>query len=72
MSLIDASIDYHPTREELVEGLANLCHAAKREMPKVRRLTTDDPTPWERRHDSIDRLLTQLEAMDHGPVDHGS
>lgn len=49
-------------RAELIEGLANLCHAARREFPKVGTLRA--PTPWDRRHQSINELLTNLELLD--------
>jgi hypothetical protein len=64
MTLMDPAIlDDEPTRADLCEALSHHVHAAKREMPVVRRLTTDPPTPWERRHASIDQLLTDLEAL---------
>jgi hypothetical protein len=65
MTLMDPAI-LTAERDELAEGLANLVFAAKREMPVVRRLTTDEPTPWDRRHASIDQMLTDLEALGCG------
>lgn len=66
MTLIDPAvaraIEQEPTRSELIEGLANLSHAAKREMPVVG--TVLAPTPWDRRHASIDQLLDELEACE--------
>lgn len=50
------------SREELIEGLVNLCHRAKREMPVVERFTTDEPTPWTCRHRAINEMLSQLEV----------
>lgn len=60
MTLDPAVLD--ETRAEITEALANLVHASRREMPVVG--TALAPTPWDRRHASIDRLLTELEACE--------
>lgn len=49
-------------RADIVEGLANMCHAAKREMPVVG--VPGPETAWDRRHDRLNDLLTQLEQWD--------
>jgi hypothetical protein len=48
-------------RAELIEGLRHMVHAARREFPKVGTLRA--PTPWDRRHQSINELLTNLELL---------
>jgi hypothetical protein len=57
------SIIDQPTRSEIIEGLTNLTHRARREMPVTRRFTTDEPTPWDQRHATIDDLLDELERV---------
>lgn len=52
-----------PTRSEIVECLTNLAHRAAREMPVTRKFTTDDPTPWDSRHETIDAMLYELERI---------
>ena len=52
-----------PTRSEIVECLTNLARRAAREFPKTRTLTTDEPTPWDSRHETIDALLYELERV---------
>lgn len=47
------------TREELAEAMTNLCARARREMPVVG--TADLPTPWDKRHEALDALLTDWE-----------
>ena len=51
-------------RAELIEGLRNLVHAARREFPKVGTLRA--PTKWDARHKQINNLLDELEALDRG------
>ncbi len=57
------TITDQPTRTEIHEALANVNHRARREMPVTRRLTTDEPTPWDKRHATIDSLLDELERV---------
>lgn len=48
------------TRTEIAELLAEACHDAKRQMPKVG--SPDMPTGWDECHELIDMLLTDMEA----------
>lgn len=48
------------TRAELAEALTNLSHAAQREFPVVG--SEDAPTPWDRRHRTINQLLHDWQA----------
>lgn len=64
-TLIDPSLttdDHEPSRDELCEALAHMNHRAKREMSVVG--SEKLKTPWDRRHEEIDQMLDDLEAMD--------
>ncbi len=52
-----------PTRDELIEALLNLSHAAQREFPVVGPITYGVPTPWDRRHAGINWRLDQLDML---------
>lgn len=56
---VDTAPEAPLTRAEVIEALANLCRAAKREMRVVG--TEALPTPWDRRHRAIDERLTELD-----------
>lgn len=47
------------TRADIAEAMTNLCARARREMPVVG--TVDLPTPWDKRHEALDALLTDWE-----------
>ena len=47
------------TKAELAEAMRNVCHRARREFPKVG--TPLRPTPWDRRHAELNRLLDEYE-----------
>lgn len=48
------------SRAELVEAITHLAFRATREIPAVG--NEKCPTPWDRRHEALNELLTQLEA----------
>lgn len=48
------------TRDELVEALGHLCHAAKREFPRTN--TTGVLTGWDKRHAAINSVLDDLDV----------
>lgn len=50
------------TRAEITEALGFQVHRAKREVPRCG--TARYPTPWDRRHATIDRLLDDLERAE--------
>lgn len=47
------------TKAELAEAITNICFRARREMPVVG--TPRAPTPWDRRHQELNRLLDEYE-----------
>ena len=49
-------------RDALAEALANLCHAAKRKIPRVG--CDALRTPWDNVHAQIDELLTLWELAE--------
>lgn len=56
-----AVITDQSTRDELVEALGHMVHAAKREFPRVG--SAEHPTAWDRRHAALDALLDDLEFV---------
>jgi hypothetical protein len=55
-----ATITDQPTRVEIEEALAALAQRAAREFPVIG--MSGAPTPYDRRHEQIDQLLTEWQA----------